>query len=149
MIIVPVMSLTFYSVSVIKLIFQCSRCTFSLSETKRATNGHRFVFQSSEVSGTERRYVSNEKGIIPFDTRGINTVEPYTHPIDSLTTAPALDFTNILDYSQQQPFEQVSRASLLVFLLYNPTNPLYSILAAEYTLLHFSLARLVSLVTIL
>lgn len=90
------------------IIVPCSRCTFSLSETNRATNGHRFVFQSSEVSGTERHYVPNEKDIIPFDIGGINTVEPHTHPIDSLTTAPAVDFTDI-DYSQQQSFEHVSR----------------------------------------
>ena len=119
----------FFSVSAIKpLILQCSRCTSSLSETNRATNGHRFVFQSSEVLGTERHYIPNENGIIPFVTTGLgilNTVQPHTYPmpqlntyddnradsygqtspIDSLSTAPALEFTNILDYSQQQPFE--------------------------------------------
>lgn len=120
------MSMSLFSVSVIKLvILQCSRCTSSLSETNRATNGHRFVFQSSEVLGTERHYIPNEKGILPFVTTGIlNTVQPHTYttpqlniyhsdnrdyradsygqtpPIDSLSTAPALEFTNILDYSQ-------------------------------------------------
>jgi hypothetical protein len=136
MIIVPVMSMTFSPISVIKLvILQCSRCTFSLSETNRATNGHRFVFQSTEVLSTERRYVPNEKGIIPFDTTGINTLPPHTYPtqrlnlyhadnpadsygqVDSLSTAPALEYTNILDYSQQQPLEHDTWVvSLLVFL---------------------------------
>jgi len=112
------------------IIVPCSRCTSSLSETNRATNGHRFVFQSSEVMGTERHYIPNEKDIIPFvTTTGINTVQPYTYPtpqsniyhtdnradsygqtspIESLSTAPTLEFTNIIDYSQQQPFEHDS-----------------------------------------
>ena len=139
----------FSSVSIIQLaILQCSRCTSSLSETNRATNGHRVVFQSSEVLGTERHYIPNEKGIITFVTRTgpdmLNTVQPHTYPtpqlniyhtdnradsygqispIDSLSTAPALEFTHILDYSQQQPFEHDSESdswtvSLLLFFLY-------------------------------
>jgi len=34
--------------------------------TNRATNGHRFVFHSSEVQGVERHYIKNEPGVIPF-----------------------------------------------------------------------------------
>ena len=94
----------------------------------RGTNGHRFVFQASEVLGTERRYIPNEKGIIPFDPTEIdetslfppNAAYPAPHlnlyrahnpaqgsygqvlPNDSLYP-PALEYTNILDYSQQRP----------------------------------------------
>lgn len=46
---------------------QCSRCTSSITTTNRATNGHRFVFHSSEVSGSERYHIKNELGVIPFD----------------------------------------------------------------------------------
>lgn len=46
---------------------QCSRCTSSITATNRATNGHRFVFHSSEISGTERHYIPDEPGVIPFD----------------------------------------------------------------------------------
>jgi hypothetical protein len=38
-----------------------------------------------------------------------------TSPIDPLSTAPALEFTNILDYSQQQPFEHDSWTVSLLF----------------------------------
>ena len=149
------------------MILQCSRCTSSLSETNRATNGHRFVFQSSEVLGTERHYIPNEKGIIPFVATGsglLNTVQPHaystpplnmyhdnradsygqTSPIDPLSTAPALEFTNILDYSQQQPFEHDSDSWTVRLLFYYyyipPSNASYSTVDAVYTLLHFNLA---------
>jgi hypothetical protein len=124
---------SFYFVSVIQLvILQCSRCTSSLPETNRATNGHRFVFQSSEVLGTERHYIPHEKGILSFTTGILSSGQPHiyrtppqlnlfhsdnqgyradsygqTSPIDSpSSTAPALELTNIHDYSQQ--FEQDS-----------------------------------------
>lgn len=38
-----------------------------MSASNRATNGHRFVFHSNEVSGTERHYVQDEPGVVPFD----------------------------------------------------------------------------------
>ena len=157
------------------VILQCSRCTSSgsLSEPNRATNGHRVVFQSSEVLGTERHYIPNEKGIIPFVATGpdiLNTVQPHTYPtpqlniyhtdnradsygqiispIDSLSTAPGLEFAHILDYSQQQPFEHDSESdswtvSLFLFFYIPPSNalPSYSTVAAVYILLYFNLAR--------
>ena len=128
MIIAPVMSMTFSSISVIKpVILQCSRCTFSLSETNRATNGHRFVFQSTEVLGTERRYIPHEKGIIPFATQWSNLYHADNHAdsygqVDSLSTAPALEFTNILDYSQQQPLEYDSWVVSFLVFFYITTN---------------------------
>ncbi|KAF9268958.1 hypothetical protein L218DRAFT_977362 [Marasmius fiardii PR-910] len=50
------------------IVIPCIRCTSSITATNRATNGHRFVFHSSEVSGSERHYVPDEPGVIPFDT---------------------------------------------------------------------------------
>ncbi|KAF4620689.1 hypothetical protein D9613_000767 [Agrocybe pediades] len=49
------------------IVVPCARCTSSISATNRATNGHRFVFHSSEVIGTERHYIQGEPGVIPFD----------------------------------------------------------------------------------
>ncbi|KAF8893968.1 hypothetical protein BD779DRAFT_1753483 [Infundibulicybe gibba] len=49
------------------IVIPCARCTSSISATNRATNGHRFVFHSSEVVGTERHYILNEPGVIPFE----------------------------------------------------------------------------------
>jgi hypothetical protein len=51
--------------------YQCSRCTSSISATNRATNGHRFVFHSSEVVGMERHYIQDEPGVIPFEPTGV------------------------------------------------------------------------------
>ncbi|KAF8894953.1 hypothetical protein CPB84DRAFT_1782739 [Gymnopilus junonius] len=48
------------------IVLPCVRCTSSVNATNRATNGHRFVFHSSEVVGTERHYVQGELGVIPF-----------------------------------------------------------------------------------
>ncbi|KAF8806438.1 hypothetical protein BYT27DRAFT_7101767 [Phlegmacium glaucopus] len=100
------------------IITPCSRCTSSISATNRVTNGHRFVFQSGEVLSTERHYIPNEKGVIPFDTTNINTasfLQPDTYPAppqlnlyrsrrDSLSTPPPLEFASPIHYySQQQP----------------------------------------------
>ncbi|CAA7259096.1 unnamed protein product [Cyclocybe aegerita] len=49
------------------IVVPCTRCTSSITATNRATNGHRFVFHSSEVAGTERHYIKNEAGVSPFD----------------------------------------------------------------------------------
>ncbi|KAF9481539.1 hypothetical protein BDN70DRAFT_930777 [Pholiota conissans] len=49
------------------IVYPCPRCTASISATNRATNGHRFVFHSNEVTGTERRYITDEPGVIPYD----------------------------------------------------------------------------------
>ncbi|KAJ6500001.1 FAM72 protein-domain-containing protein [Mycena vitilis] len=46
------------------IVHPCTRCTSSISTTNRATNGHRFVFHSSEIKGTERLYITDEPGVI-------------------------------------------------------------------------------------
>ncbi|KAJ6594010.1 hypothetical protein B0H19DRAFT_1205395 [Mycena capillaripes] len=46
------------------IVHPCTRCTSSISTTNRATNGHRFVFHSSEIKGTERHYIPDEPGVI-------------------------------------------------------------------------------------
>ncbi|KAF8633340.1 hypothetical protein AX17_004512 [Amanita inopinata Kibby_2008] len=51
------------------IVIPCNRCTSSITVTNRATNGHRFVFHSSEVIGTERHYIPNEPGVIPYETQ--------------------------------------------------------------------------------
>ncbi|KAJ3569854.1 hypothetical protein NP233_g4773 [Leucocoprinus birnbaumii] len=50
---------------------KCTRCTSSISATNRATNGHRFVFHSSEVVGMERHYIQDEPGVIPYEPTGV------------------------------------------------------------------------------
>ncbi|KAF8622663.1 hypothetical protein AX15_006774 [Amanita polypyramis BW_CC] len=52
------------------IVIPCNRCTGSFTITNRATNGHRFIFYSSEVVGTERHYVPDEPGVIPYEPPG-------------------------------------------------------------------------------
>ncbi|KIM78986.1 hypothetical protein PILCRDRAFT_572927 [Piloderma croceum F 1598] len=47
--------------------FQCSRCITSTTQNNRQTNGHRFVFHSSEVVGSVRHYVPGEPGVVSFE----------------------------------------------------------------------------------
>ncbi|PFH50919.1 hypothetical protein AMATHDRAFT_75307 [Amanita thiersii Skay4041] len=49
------------------IVIPCNSCTSSITATNRVTNGHRFVFHSNEVAGTERHYVPDEPGVIPYD----------------------------------------------------------------------------------
>jgi hypothetical protein len=37
-----------------------------MSASNRSTNGHRFVFHSSEISASERHYITGEPGVVPF-----------------------------------------------------------------------------------
>jgi len=50
------------------IVFPCARCTSSISATNRVTNGHRFVFHSSELVASERHYTPGEPGILPAYT---------------------------------------------------------------------------------
>ncbi|KAF5380378.1 hypothetical protein D9615_004505 [Tricholomella constricta] len=49
------------------IVIPCARCTSSITATNRATNGHRFVFHSSEITATERHYIAEEPSVIPYD----------------------------------------------------------------------------------
>ncbi|KAI0644571.1 hypothetical protein C8Q79DRAFT_781034 [Trametes meyenii] len=48
------------------IVAPCQRCTSSITANNRATNGHRFVFYSSEITAGERHYVPGERGVSPF-----------------------------------------------------------------------------------
>ncbi|CAL1707453.1 unnamed protein product [Somion occarium] len=45
------------------IVSPCHRCTSSITVTNRTTNGHRFVFYSSEILACERHYVPGEEGV--------------------------------------------------------------------------------------
>ncbi|OBZ67042.1 hypothetical protein A0H81_12862 [Grifola frondosa] len=47
------------------IVSPCHRCTSSITANNRATNGHRFVFYSSEIAAGERYYVAGERGVHP------------------------------------------------------------------------------------
>ncbi|KAI0743389.1 hypothetical protein C8Q80DRAFT_833587 [Daedaleopsis nitida] len=48
------------------IVTPCQRCTSSITVNNRATNGHRFVFYSSEITACERHYVLGERGVSRF-----------------------------------------------------------------------------------
>ncbi|KAJ7091277.1 hypothetical protein C8R44DRAFT_817524 [Mycena epipterygia] len=60
------------------IVIPCARCTSSMSTTNRATNGHRFVFHSLEITGTERHYIPDEPGVLP-DTAAAPPLAPALH----------------------------------------------------------------------
>lgn len=74
------------------IVMPCVRCTSSSfsppgagyprSGRPRATNGHRFVFHSSEVVGEERLYVSGEPGV---------TTEPELPDVENIFPGAAVD----------------------------------------------------------
>ncbi|KAH9894932.1 hypothetical protein C8Q73DRAFT_478960 [Cubamyces lactineus] len=47
------------------IVSPCQRCTSSITANNRSTNGHRFVFYSSEITACERHYVPGERGVSP------------------------------------------------------------------------------------
>ncbi|KAH9978815.1 hypothetical protein BGW80DRAFT_1530862 [Lactifluus volemus] len=51
------------------IVIPCARCTSSSLATNRVTNGHRFVFHSSELIASERHYTPGERGILPAYTK--------------------------------------------------------------------------------
>ncbi|KAJ7446172.1 FAM72 protein-domain-containing protein [Mycena galericulata] len=113
------------------IVVPCTRCTSSISTTNRATNGHRFVFHSSEITGTERHYIPGEPGVIVTQAPPSAGVLPaytasalhngllrnpsvyHTHHSQSLAAAPRPEYlpTPPLD------IEDISPASS------NPTSP--------------------------
>ncbi|KAJ7346736.1 hypothetical protein DFH08DRAFT_1006848 [Mycena albidolilacea] len=58
------------------IVIPCSRCTSSISTTNRATNGHRFVFHSSEIKASERHYISDEPGVICTEATATSSRAP-------------------------------------------------------------------------
>lgn len=48
------------------IVSPCHRCMSSITATNRSTNGHRFVFYSSEIAASERHYVAGEDGVRPY-----------------------------------------------------------------------------------
>ncbi|KIK67301.1 hypothetical protein GYMLUDRAFT_37385 [Collybiopsis luxurians FD-317 M1] len=93
------------------IVIPCIRCTSSISANNRATNGHRFVFHSSEVVGSERHYVPDEPGVVPFEPVPLPVSPPFPPPAshsqyssfhDYLPTPPP-DVTDLSPVSSSSP----------------------------------------------
>ncbi|KIM40193.1 hypothetical protein M413DRAFT_173673 [Hebeloma cylindrosporum] len=98
------------------IVVPCVRCTSSMSASNRATNGHRFVFHSNEVSGTERHYVQDEPGVVPFELPFPTPPNPQyiLHPSPHQSTYPLQTQASLSAGPSSPPF----RADYL------PTPPL-------------------------
>ncbi|KAJ3791016.1 hypothetical protein GGU10DRAFT_257290 [Lentinula aff. detonsa] len=83
------------------IVIPCIRCTSSISANNRATNGHRFVFHSSEVVGSERHYIPNEPGVMPFEPVPV-AINPALHMRYS---APSREFSSL--YTPSSPHEYI------------------------------------------
>ncbi|KAG7446206.1 uncharacterized protein BT62DRAFT_102772 [Guyanagaster necrorhizus] len=66
------------------IVIPCNRCTSSFTSSNRATNGHRFVFHSSEIIATDRHYIPDEPGILPYEYPPVppilSLIYPHHHP---------------------------------------------------------------------
>ncbi|TEB38413.1 hypothetical protein FA13DRAFT_1786197 [Coprinellus micaceus] len=110
------------------IVTPCTRCTSSISSSNRATNGHRFVFHSSEIVGTERHYVPNEPGVTPYEPIAFipqpivapsQNANPYPSPPRDTPSSP-------FPPPHVHPFTRPTSPSE-----FPPTPPL------EYTYLHY------------
>jgi len=92
------------------IVVPCPRCISSSSAANRVTNGHRFVFHSSELIASERHYTPGEPGILSAytqrpsssrdPTRSPRSFLPSTpDPADMSTTSP----TSTLPHSAMPP----------------------------------------------
>ena len=102
---------------------QCTRCTSSVSASNRVTNGHRFVFHSSEVSGTERHYVRGEPGVIPFGPCIFVPPPPSASPTPQHVPYPSPPFSPYPHYNQR-PSRSRSSSPPVFRSDYLPTPPL-------------------------
>ncbi|KAG1878097.1 hypothetical protein DFJ58DRAFT_712705 [Suillus subalutaceus] len=68
------------------IVIPCSRCTSSITATNRATNGHRFVFHSSEIHASERYHIPDEPGVIPIEFTAPISPPPLTSAYSALSS---------------------------------------------------------------
>ncbi|PPQ97383.1 hypothetical protein CVT26_006617 [Gymnopilus dilepis] len=105
------------------IVVPCTRCTSSVSASNRVTNGHRFVFHSSEVSGTERHYVRGEPGVIPFGPCIFVPPPPSAAPTPQHVPYPSPPFSPYPHYNQR-PSRSRSSSPPVFRSDYLPTPPL-------------------------
>jgi len=80
------------------IVIPCQRCTSSMSASNRSTNGHRFVFHSSEIVASERYYVAGEPGVIPYQQPppplcpAVRMIPGSTHPSSTSINGPPIRF---------------------------------------------------------
>lgn len=89
------------STRLLRFCLQCTRCTYSITATGRATNGHRFVFHSNEVIPTERHYIPDEPGVLPYETMAATLHVPAN--LHQFVSSPGLSPIHSDPYPPQWP----------------------------------------------
>jgi len=85
------------------IVVPCARCTNSSSAMDRVTNGHRFVFHSSELIASERHYMSGERGILPVYTEASASSPPIPARSPRSFLPPSPDFVDMRSSSTTSP----------------------------------------------
>jgi hypothetical protein len=80
-----------------------------MSASNRSTNGHRFVFHSSEIFASERHYVLGEPGVIPFHPPppplcpAVRMMPSSTHPPSPISiNGPPIRLSHVAEYRSGQ-----------------------------------------------
>ncbi|KAF7306148.1 hypothetical protein HMN09_00770100 [Mycena chlorophos] len=89
------------------IVHPCARCSASISSSSRSTNGHRFVFHSTEIVGTERHYIDQEPGVIAY--RPTSNAVYYRRPPFSLDHSHALADASRPGYLVSPPLDSEVR----------------------------------------
>lgn len=82
-----------------------------MSASNRSTNGHRFVFHSSEVSASERHYIAGEPGVIPYHPPppplcpAVRMMPSSTYPSSVSVNGPPIRLSHTGEYHQNQSGE--------------------------------------------
>ncbi|KAI0779932.1 hypothetical protein C8Q74DRAFT_726940 [Fomes fomentarius] len=84
------------------IVTPCQRCTSSITVNNRATNGHRFVFYSSEITACERHYVEGERGVSRFHPPAPPSVQSIQAGLANLSLS-ALNMPHTRPVVAQQP----------------------------------------------
>ncbi|KIY53971.1 hypothetical protein FISHEDRAFT_32253 [Fistulina hepatica ATCC 64428] len=111
------------------IVIPCTRCTSSVSANNRATNGHRFVFHSSEIVGTERHYVPDEPGVLQYElvapqpfippvSRHSSEFLP-TPPLETLDVSPSASVMDLAEDDDAPPYDLVYDNTSF----HNPSSP--------------------------
>lgn len=106
------------------IVIPCTRCTSSITATNRATNGHRFVFHSSEIVATERHYIANEPGVIPLDPVVIPVYREYSAPQVAYPPTDGSRYDQQMSYLTQDYAFRSRSSSPAPLSDYLPTPPL-------------------------
>ncbi|KAI0331182.1 hypothetical protein GY45DRAFT_1336336 [Cubamyces sp. BRFM 1775] len=94
------------------IVSPCQRCTSSITANNRSTNGHRFVFYSSEITACERHYVPGERGVSPVPTAASTTSASVTVSTGTQGVPSAMSNLHIGNRTSTPPGQPVAQQQM-------------------------------------